>query len=119
EFIPTIANAALIGFMTLSGIITIGMFAEFYILVGLTQIYGLNLYLISAVVLVFIISGLYSFYTMRSIYYGTPMHYEKPKFSRLLDVPLYAIAFFSIAFIFPPLAPALLDGIRSIVGVIP
>lgn len=119
EFIPTIANAALIGFMTLSGIITIGMFAEFYILVGLTEIYGLNPAMISAVVLVFVISGLYSFYTMRSIYYGTPLKYEKPKFSRLLDVPLYAIAFFSVAFIFPPLAPALLDGIKAVVGVIP
>ncbi|MEM2324638.1 MAG: complex I subunit 5 family protein [Archaeoglobaceae archaeon] len=119
EFIPTIANAALIGFMTLSGIITIGMFAEFYILVGLTKIYGLNIYLLSAIVLVFIISGLYSFYTMRSIYYGTPMKYEKPKFSRLLDFPLYAIAFFSVAFIFPPLASALLDGIKAVIGVIP
>lgn len=119
EFIPTIANAALIGFMTLSGIITIGMFAEFYILVGLTKIYGVNLTMMTAIVLVFIISGLYSFYTMRSIYYGTPMRYEKPKFSRLLDMPLYAIAFFSVAFIFPPLAPALLDGVRAVVGVIP
>jgi len=119
EYIPTIANAALIGFMTLSGIITIGMFAEFYILVGLTKIYGFNLHMIAAVILVFIISGLYSFYTMKSIYYGTPMKYEKPKFSRLLDVPLYAIAFFSVAFIFPPLAPALLDGLGASLGVIP
>jgi formate hydrogenlyase subunit 3/multisubunit Na+/H+ antiporter MnhD subunit len=116
EFVPTISNAALIGFMTLSGIITIGMFAEFLILVGLTKIYGLNLAVISLVVLVFVISGLYSFYTMREIYYGTPVSYEKPKFSRLLDLPLYAIAFFSVAFIFPPLAPALVDGIRFVLG---
>ncbi|MEM0214719.1 MAG: complex I subunit 5 family protein [Archaeoglobaceae archaeon] len=116
EFVPTISNAALLGFMTLSGIITIGMFAEFFILLGLTQIYGFNLQIISLVVLVFIISGLYSFYTMKEIYYGTPMSYEKPKFSRLLDLPLYAIAFFSVAFIFPPLAPALLDGIKLALG---
>ena len=116
EFIPTISNAALLGFMTLSGIITIGMFAEFFILAGLTQVYGLNLAVISLVILVFVISGLYSFYTMREIYYGTPLGYEKPKFSRLLDLPLYAIAFFSVAFIFPPLAPALLDGIRFVLG---
>ncbi|MDI9642335.1 MAG: complex I subunit 5 family protein [Archaeoglobales archaeon] len=116
EFVPTISNAALLGFMTLSGIITIGMFAEFFILLGLTQIYGFNLQIISLVVLVFIISGLYSFYTMKEIYYGTPMAYEKPKFSRLLDLPLYAIALFSVAFIFPPLAPALLDGIKLALG---
>lgn len=116
EFIPTISNAALLGFMTLSGIITIGMLAEFLILAGLTQVYGLNLAVISLVILVFVISGLYSFYTMREIYYGTPLGYEKPKFSRLLDLPLYAIAFFSVAFIFPPLAPTLLDGIRFVLG---
>jgi NADH-quinone oxidoreductase subunit M len=116
EYIPTIANAALIGFMTLSGILTIGMFAELFILVGLTEIYSFNLWIILAVVIVFIISGLYSFYTMRVIYYGKPAGYERPRFSRLLDFPLYAIAFFSFAFIFPPLATTLLDGIRLVLG---
>jgi len=116
EYIPTIANAALLGFMTLSGILTIGMFAEFFILVGLTEIYGFDIKTILAVVLVFIISGLYSFYTMRVIYYGKPAGYEKPKFSRLLDVPLYVIAFFSILFIFPPLATALLNGVKLALG---
>lgn len=121
EYVPTVANAALIGFMTLSGILTIGMFGEFYILAGLTKIYGFSLTVILAVVLVFIISGLYSFYTMKIIYYGRPAGYEKPKFSRLLDFPLYVIAFFSIAFIFPPLSTALLSGMKSILlgGVMP
>ncbi len=117
EYIPTIANAALIGFMTLSGILTIGMFGEFYILAGLTKVYGFNLTVILAVVLVFIISGLYSFYTMKVIYYGKPAGYEKPKFSRLLDFPLYVIAFFSVAFIFPPLSTALLSGMKILLGI--
>jgi NADH-quinone oxidoreductase subunit M len=92
------------------------MFAELFILVGLTEIYSFNLWIILAVVIVFIISGLYSFYTMRVIYYGKPAGYERPRFSRLLDFPLYAIAFFSFAFIFPPLATTLLDGIRLVLG---
>ncbi|WP_456469692.1 complex I subunit 5 family protein [Archaeoglobus sp.] len=117
EYVPTVANAALIGFMTLSGILTIGMFGEFYILAGLTQVYGFNLAVILAVVLVFTISGLYSFYTMKVIYYGKPAGYEKPKFSRLLDMPLYFIAFFSVAFIFPPLSTALLNGMKILFGI--
>lgn len=117
EYIPSIANAALIGFMTLSGILTIGMFAELFILVGLTQIYGFNLWVILAVILVFTISGLYSFYTMKIIYYGKPAGYEKPRISRLLDTPLYIIALFSVAFIFPPLSTALLDGIKIVLGI--
>ncbi len=116
EYIPTVANAALLGFMTLSGILTIGMFGEFFILVGLTHIYGFNLAVILAVVLVFTISGLYSFYTMKIIYYGKPAEYERPKLNRLLDAPLYFIAFFSVVFIFPPLSTALLDGIKFALG---
>ena len=116
EYIPTIANAALIGFMTLSGIMTIGMFAEFYILVGLTEIYKFNLPVILAVVTVFIISGLYAFYTMRVIYYGRPFGYEKRKFSRLLDVPMFIIGFLSFAFVFPPLARILLSGLKLAFG---
>ncbi len=116
EYVPTIANAALIGFMTLSGILTIGMFAEFFILVGLTQVYHFNLIVIAAVVFVFIISGLYSFYTMRIIYYGRPAGYSKPKISRLLDTPLYAIAAFSFLFVFPPLSTILLEGLKLIIG---
>ncbi|WP_202320607.1 complex I subunit 5 family protein [Archaeoglobus neptunius] len=117
EYVPTVANAALLGFMTLSGILTIGMFGEFYILAGLTQIYGFNLSVILAVVLVFTISGLYSFYTMKIIYYGKPAGYEKPRINRLLDFPLYVIAFFSIAFIFPPLSTALLNGMKILFGI--
>ncbi len=116
EYIPTIANAALIGFMTLSGIMTIGMFVEFFILIGLTKIYGFNLWVILAVVIVFIISGLYGFYTMKVIYYGTPAGYEKPKFSRLLDAPLYVLAFFCFAFVFPPLAKILLESLKFVLG---
>jgi len=66
---------------------------------------------------VFIITGLYSFYTMKVIYYGTPAGYEKPKVSRLLDVPLYVVAFFSVAFIFPPLSTALLSGLKVVLGI--
>jgi len=116
EYVPTIANAALLGFMTLSGILTIGMFGEFYILAGLTKIYGFNLAVILAVVLVFIISGLYSFYTMKRIYYGTPMDYEKVKISRLLDAPLYVIAALSILFVFPPLATLFVNSIVAFMG---
>ena len=116
EFVPSVANAALIGFMTLSGIMTVGMFAEFFILLGVTSIYGFDLRVILAVVLVFIISGLYSFYTMKVIYYGKPANYTKPRVNRLLDAPLYFIALFSFLLIFPPLSTALLEGVKVVLG---
>ncbi|MEM0331606.1 MAG: complex I subunit 5 family protein, partial [Archaeoglobaceae archaeon] len=116
EYVPTISNAALLGFATLSGVLTIGMLGEFFILVGVAELYKLNLAVIAAISLVFILSGLYSFYTMKVIYYGKPAQLERPKISRLLDAPLYFIAFFSVAFLFPPLSTALIEGINYVLG---
>ncbi len=116
EQIPTIANAALIGFMNLSGILAIGMIGEFFILKGLVDTFGLSLDAILLVVFVFIISGLYSFYTMKRIYYGRVRDYEKAKVNRLLDTPLYIIGAISILFILPPLATWFVDAVISFLG---
>ncbi len=116
EQIPTIANAALLGFMNLSGILTIGMIGEFFILKGLVDTFSFDLTAVSLVILVFIISGLYSFYTMKRIYYGTPMDYEKVKISKLLDAPLYVIAALSILFILPPLATWFVNSVVAFMG---
>ncbi|RLF98839.1 MAG: F420H(2):quinone oxidoreductase, partial [Thaumarchaeota archaeon] len=108
--------AALLGFMNLSGILAIGMIGEFFILKGLADTFGFDLTAVSLVILVFIISGLYSFYTMKRIYYGTPMDYEKVKISRLLDTPLYVIAALSILFILPPLATWFVNSVVAFMG---
>ncbi len=119
EYIPTISNAALLGFMTLGGILTIGMFGEFFILKGIVDVYGFNVWVIASVVFVFILSGFYGFYTLKMIFYGTPKGFETPKIDRMLDVPLYVIGLLSIAFIFPPLATGLLNALKFILGVLP
>ncbi len=116
EFVPTISNAALIGFMNLSGVLAVGMFGEFFILKGLVDTYGLKLPLIVAVVFVFIVSGWYSFYTLRRIFYGTPREMETPAVSRLLDAPLFVIGIISILFIFPPLATLFLRSLKLCIG---
>jgi NADH-quinone oxidoreductase subunit M len=117
EYIPTISNAALIGFMTLSGILTIGMFGEFFILKGIIDVLGFNLLAIVSIVFIFILSGFYCFYTIRLIFYRTPMEgYEKARIHRLLDSPLYVIGLLSVIFIFPPLATALVQSLRVFLG---
>ena len=124
EFVPTISNAALLGFMNLSGILTIGMIGEFYILKGLADTFGLPSAINSiamatmlSVVTVFIISGLYSFYTMKRIYYGTPADYSKVLVHRLLDSPLYVIAILSILLLLPPFATWFIDALVRFLGV--
>ena len=120
EYVPSISNAALLGFMNLSGILAIGMFGEFFILRGIVDVFGsdllVNVGLILAVVFIFILSGWYSFYTLKKIFYGTPKEMERPRISRYLDVPLYLIGIFSIIFIFPPLITMLLNGLKIIIG---
>jgi len=100
EQIPQIANASLIGFMNLSGIITIGMIGEFFILRGAFETFQKIGWEIMAVVLVFVVSGLYSFYTMKNVFYGKPKDYPVKKPSLLLVTPLYAIGIVSIALLF-------------------
>jgi len=116
EYVPTISNAALLGFMTISGILTVGMFGEFFILKGIADIYGFSLTVLLPVILVFIISGLYSFYTMKNIFYGRPRGYETPAVSRLLDTPLYVIGIISVLLILPPLATLFLAGVKIAFG---
>jgi len=123
EFVPTISNAALLGFMNLSGILTIGMIGEFYILKGLSDTFGvpssissIALATMISVVLVFIISGLYSFYTMKRIYYGKPADFSKVAVHRMLDSPLYVIAAISILLLLPPLAGWFLDALINLLG---
>jgi NADH-quinone oxidoreductase subunit M len=115
EYIPSISNAALIGFMNLGGILAIGMFGEFFILKGVVDVYGMNLAVILSLVFIFILSGWYSFYTLKRIFYGKPKGMETPRFSRYIDVPLYMIGILSILFLFPPLITALLDGLKIII----
>ena len=117
EYVPSISNAALLGFMNLGGILAIGMFGEFFILRGIVDVFSLtSIGLISAVVFIFILSGWYSFYTLRKIFYGTPKGLERPRISRYLDVPLYVIGILSIIFIFPPLITMLLNGLKAVIG---
>jgi NADH-quinone oxidoreductase subunit M len=117
EYVPTISNAALIGFMTLSGVLTIGMFGEFFILKGVKDVFGFNLFLILGVVFIFILSGLYSFYTIRLIFYRTPVKgYEKARVPLLLNTPLYVNGLLAVLLIFPPLITALIQGLKISLG---
>lgn len=99
EQLPQIANASLIGFMNLSGIITIGMIGEFFILRGVTEIYGMGREAVM-VILTFVISGLYSFYTMKRVYYGKPRDYPVVKLPLSVNFAVYTIGLISIALLF-------------------
>jgi len=119
DSIPAISNAAVVGFLNLGGILTVGMLGEFFILRGVVDTFGLktsSLGVILGVVFMFILSVWYGFYTLRKVFYGKPKSTERLGISRYLYIPLYVIGIISVLLLFPPLSTVLIHGLDMIPG---
>jgi len=119
DSIPAISNAAVVGFLNLGGILTVGMLGEFFILRGVVDTFGIgtsSLGVILGVVFMFILSVWYGFYTLRKVFYGKPKSTERLEISRYLYVPLYVIGIISVLLLFPPLSTVLIHGLDMIPG---
>ncbi len=124
DSIPAISNAAVMGFLNLGGMLTIGMIGEFFILRGVVDTF-LNtespaylgwtgsLPILLAVILMFILSVWYGFYTIKRVFYGKPKSTERLEINSLLYLPLYIIGLVSILLLFPPLSSALIPGLKA------
>jgi NADH-quinone oxidoreductase subunit M len=127
DSIPQISNAAVLGFLNLGGMLTIGMLGEFFILRGAVETFlkpespafitweG-GLALIIALIFMFILSVWYGFYTIKKVFYGKPKDTKRLEISGYLYVPLYLIAIVSVLLLFPPLSTALIQGLNAIPG---
>lgn len=125
DSIPAISNAAVVGFLNLGGILTIGMLGEFFILRGVVDTFlrpespaflgwtgSLPIFL--AVIFMFILSVWYGFWTIRKVFYGKPKDTKRLEISRYFYVPLFIIGIFSVLLLFPPLSTVLIQGLNSI-----
>jgi len=128
DSIPGISNAAVVGFLNLGGILTVGMLGEFFILRGVVETFGVStgsLPILLAVILMFILSVWYGFYTIRKVFYGKPKDRERKEISGYLYVPLFIIGIISVLLLLPPLSTALIPGLKSVIwllgmgGVVP
>lgn len=126
DSIPPISNAAVMGFLNLGGVLTIGMIGEFFILRGAVETFlkpespaylgwtgGLPIIL--AMIAMFILSVWYGFYTIRRVFYGKPKDTTRKEISRYLYVPLFIIGIVSVLLVFPPLATVLIPGLKSVI----
>ncbi|WP_456487442.1 complex I subunit 5 family protein [Candidatus Alkanophaga liquidiphilum] len=117
DYVPEISNAAVIGFMNLAGILTVGMLGEFFILRGAVEAFGFNLTYILPIVFIFILSGWYGFYTIRRVFYGRPKSkLESKSINGYLYVPLFIIGILSVLFLFPPLSSSLVGSLYKVVS---
>ncbi len=128
DSIPGISNAAVVGFLNLGGILTVGMLGEFFILRGVVETFGVStgsLPILLAVIFMFILSVWYGFYTIRKVFYGKPKDRERKEISGYLYVPLFIIGIISVLLLLPPLSTALIPGLKSVIwllgmgGVVP
>ncbi len=127
DSIPAISNAAVVGFLNLGGILTVGMLGEFFILRGVVDTFlrpespsflgwtG-SLPIILAVIFMFILSVWYGFWTIRKVFYGKPKDTKRLEISRYFYVPLFIIGIFSVLLLFPPLSTMLIQGLNAIPG---
>ena len=118
DYMPEISNAAVMGWMNLGGILTVGMLGEFFILRGIVETFGLNLWVIIPAVFLFMLSVWYGFYMLKKIFYGRPRSAvrETKHVSGYFYVPLVIIGLLSVIFLFPPIAPALTKGLEIVIG---
>lgn len=126
DSIPAISNAAVVGFLNLGGMLTIGMLGEFFILRGAVETFlkpespaflgwtG-SLPLILAMIFMFMLSVWYGFYTIRKVFYGKPKDTKRLEISSYLYLPLYIIGIVSVLLLFPPLSTALIQGLGGLV----
>ena len=121
-YIPSIGGAALLGWMSLTGMFTVGLLGEFFILLGFWQTFGLNIHTLWAfigLVTLFIFTGAYGFWALKEVFYGQPRWpYTKVKVNPKLVVPLYVLGLISVVLLFPPLSTSLIHSVYSAIEVI-
>ena len=127
DSIPGISNAAVVGFLNLGGILTVGMLGEFFILRGVVDTFlrpespsflgwtG-GLAIILPVIFMFILSVWYGFWTIKKVFYGKPKDTKRLEISRYFYVPLFIVGILSVLLLFPPLSTVLIQGFNSIPG---
>ncbi|BDR91986.1 complex I subunit 5 family protein [Vulcanisaeta souniana] len=126
-YMPSVGAAAVLGWMALSGVLTLSLLAEFYLFLGLVNVvlplYGLWVFLGLAVglAIIFILTGYYGFWTLKQVFYGQPRgNYHKVNVDPKLVVPLYVLGLAAIILLFSPastyLVHSILMGISTIMG---
>jgi len=107
---PELAGAAIVGFLNLAGILTVGMVSEIVLTVAYAKyfIQGYMYYIPYAVVL--LITGIYAFNTIRVVFFGPHKREDRGPVDIAL-MSIVVVAFLSVLLFLPPFSSALADNI--------
>jgi NADH-quinone oxidoreductase subunit M len=113
---PELAGAAIVGFLNLAGILTIGMVSEIVLTVAYAKYFmGHYVYYIPYAVML-LITGVYAFNTIRVVFFGPHKREDKGPVDIAL-VSIVVVAFLSVLLFLPPFSNTLTDNIyRTVIA---
>lgn len=113
---PELAGAAVVGFLNLAGILSVGMVSEIVLTVAYAKYFGTHYLYYIPYAVVLLVTGIYAFNTIRVVFFGPHKREDKG----LVDLALVAIvatAFISLLLFLPPFSSALADNVYKTIEV--
>lgn len=107
---PELAGAAVVGFLNLAGILTVGMVAEIVLTVAYAKYFTQDYIYYIPYAVVLLITGIYAFNTIRVVFFGPHKREDQGPVDIAL-VSIVVVAFLSVLLFLPPFSSALADNI--------
>lgn len=107
---PELAGAAIVGFLNLAGILTVGMVSEIVLTVAYARYFAQDYMYYIPYAVVLLITGIYAFNTIRVVFFGPHKREDRGPVDIAL-VSIVVVAFLSVLLFLPPFSSALADNI--------
>ena len=107
---PELAGAAIVGFLNLAGILTVGMVSEIVLTVAYAKYFAQDYMYYIPYAVVLLITGIYAFNTIRVGFFGPHKREDRGPVDIAL-VSIVVVAFLSVLLFLPPFSSALVDNI--------
>ncbi|MGC9049956.1 complex I subunit 5 family protein [Pyrobaculum sp.] len=113
---PELAGAAVVGFLNLAGILSVGMVSEIVLTVAYAKYFGTHYLYYIPYAAVLLVTGIYAFNTIRVMFFGPHKREDKGPVDLAL-LAIVATAFISLLLFLPPLSSALADNVYKTIEV--
>lgn len=107
---PELAGSAVVGFLNLAGILTIGMISEIVLAVAYAEKFRLDFIWYIPFALMLLITAVYAFNTIRMVFFGPHKREGRGPVDVAL-VSIAAVAFISVLLLLPPFSGLITDNV--------
>ncbi|AET34237.1 complex I subunit 5 family protein [Pyrobaculum ferrireducens] len=113
---PELAGAAVVGFLNLAGILSVGMVSEIVLTVAYAKYFGKEYLFYIPYAAILLVTGIYAFNTIRVVFFGPHKREDKGPVDLAL-LAIVAAAFISLLLFLPPFSSALADNVYKTIEV--